>query len=105
MRGAISEEVTVALLLGTCKENNAMRPIETTATVSEDGVLTVDEPVAVPPGRHRVIVVVDNQDAPATKRSAHEWPEGYVEQTFGALADDPLMCEPQGDYEERESLN
>jgi len=87
------------------KENNAMRTIETTATMSEDGVLTVDEPVAVPPGRHRVIVVVNNQDVPATKSSVHEWPEGYFEQTFGALADDPLMREPQGDYEERESLD
>jgi len=82
-----------------------MPTIETTATVSEDGVLTVDEPVAVPLGCHRVIVVIDHQNAPATKRPVHEWPEGYVEQTFGALANDPLMREPQGDYEERESFD
>ncbi len=82
-----------------------MPTIETTATVSEDGVLTVDEPVAVPPGRHRAIMLIDHQDAPATKHSIREWPEGYVEQTFGSLADDPLLREPQGDYEERESFD
>lgn len=32
------------------------------------------------------------------------WPPGYFEQTYGALADDPLTREEQGTYEERETL-
>ena len=32
------------------------------------------------------------------------WPDGYFEQTFCALADDPLTRPEQGAYEDRELL-
>ncbi|GAB1541839.1 hypothetical protein NUACC21_45120 [Scytonema sp. NUACC21] len=36
-----------------------MRSIETIANVSPDGTLTVQLPYDVPPGNHRVVVVID----------------------------------------------
>src|SRR6266568_1742575 len=38
-----------------------MHAIETTATVASDGSLTIEGPVNVPPGRHRVVVVFGEQ--------------------------------------------
>ena len=32
------------------------------------------------------------------------WPDGYFEQTYGALADDPLTRPEQGAYEDRAPL-
>jgi hypothetical protein len=81
-----------------------MHAIETTATVAPDGSLTIDGPVNVPPGRHRVVVVFGEQVSATEYHSPSEWPPGYFEKTFGALADHPLTREPQGDYEQREAL-
>ena len=41
-----------------------MRAIETTAVVGPDGALTIAQPVDVPAGRHRVILVIDEQVVP-----------------------------------------
>ena len=38
-----------------------MRSIETTGTVTSEGVLTVEIPRDIPPGLHRVVVVIDEQ--------------------------------------------
>ena len=48
-----------------------MRTIETTATVAEDGTLSVRVPPDIQPGEHRVVVVID-EDALA---QAEEPPE------------------------------
>ena len=83
-----------------------MYAIETTATVAEDGTITIDQPVAAAPGRHRIVLVIDEQVATpeSEPQRGATWPPGYFEQTFGALADDLLTREPQGAYEEREAL-
>jgi hypothetical protein len=36
-----------------------MRTIETTATIREDGTLTVVVPTDIDPGTHRIVVVID----------------------------------------------
>jgi hypothetical protein len=81
-----------------------MHAIETTATVASDGSLSIEGPVNVPPGRHRVVVVFGEQVSAPEPHGPSEWPPGYFEKTFGALADSPLTRESQGDYEEREAL-
>lgn len=84
-----------------------MHTIETTATVGADGTVTIDSPIDAPPGRHRVILVLDEHDELEDALESHDgsgWPPGYFEQTFGASADEPLTRELQGDYEEREAL-
>jgi hypothetical protein len=37
-----------------------MRTIETTATIREDGTLTVAVPADIGPGDHRIVVVIDD---------------------------------------------
>jgi hypothetical protein len=59
-----------------------MRTLETVATVTPDGTLTVQVPPDVPPGEHRVVVVIEEQpqvgrrtlDLPVL--SVGHWPEG-----------------------------
>ena len=45
-----------------------MRTIETTAEVGPDGKLVVQLPPDIPPGPHRVVVVVEEQPAERPKR-------------------------------------
>jgi hypothetical protein len=53
-----------------------MRTIETTATVNEDGTLVVTVPPDVRPGRHRVVVVIEetNGRTAATDRPPFDFP-------------------------------
>lgn len=61
-----------------------MRSIATTATVAPDGTLTAQVPPDVPPGEHRIVVMVDEEAAPDTTRPPLDltpldfgpWPEG-----------------------------
>lgn len=55
-----------------------------------------------------VIVIVEEatlvelestQSVNATKQEDLGWPTGFSEQTFGCLRDEPLVREPQGEYE------
>ena len=60
-----------------------MRTIETTATITEDGKLIAQINADIPPGEHRVVVVIEEQ--PLTKQerpplnfpvmNVGEWPE------------------------------
>ena len=43
------------------------------------------------------------QMTPATKDLG--WPPGFFEETYGSFSDQPLVREPQGEYEVREELN
>jgi hypothetical protein len=45
-----------------------MRTIEATATVTPDRTLTVMVPPDIPPGKHRVVLVIDDQPAAQEKR-------------------------------------
>lgn len=45
-----------------------MRTIETTAVVTPEHTLTIQLPVDVPLGAHRVVLVIDNGDQAAPKR-------------------------------------
>lgn len=66
------------------------------ATISEDGSLHLEH---LPFSKgERVKVVVS-----ATRPLTREWPEGYFESTFGAIADDSFVRHPQGDFELRET--
>lgn len=60
-----------------------MRTIETTATVTNDGKMTVQVPPDIPEGEHRVVVVIEEQPVKKEKRppldfpviSVGSWPE------------------------------
>lgn len=61
-----------------------MKTIETTATVSAEGTLTVRVPSDIPPGEHRVVLVIEEQPSPVEHRPPLDfpvddwgpWPEG-----------------------------
>lgn len=40
----------------------------------------------------------------ALEQRSQTWPQGYFDETYGALADDPLARPEQGEFEERESI-
>ena len=74
--------------------------IETTGTIESDGSLTIEQKLDVPPGRHRVVLVID--ETPAEQASL-DWPS-FVKETYGSLADIPIARESEGDFERRESI-
>ncbi len=45
-----------------------MKAIETNATVTEEGLLVVSLPVDLPPGKHRVLVVIGDEPQNEGKR-------------------------------------
>ena len=60
-----------------------------------------------------VIVIVEKaasvesesmQPVNATKQEDLGWPPGFFERTFGCWRDEPLVREPQGEYETRDEL-
>jgi hypothetical protein len=81
-----------------------MRTIETTGTVTTDGLLMVNVPRDITPGRHSVMVVIDENTDTSEHLNDRGWPIGFFDQTEGALTDDPLVRGPQGDYEVRDML-
>jgi hypothetical protein len=72
-----------------------MRTIETTAVVTPEHTLTIQLPPDVPPGPHRVVVVIEDGKQPPARTPgwkdwpAHNlgpWPEGFTasrEQIYG----------------------
>lgn len=45
-----------------------MKSMQTTATVSVDGKLVVQLPLSIPPGEHRVLLVIEEGAGPAKAR-------------------------------------
>lgn len=41
-----------------------MTSVQTTATVSRDGKLVIQLPPSIPPGKHRVVLVIDHGQTP-----------------------------------------
>lgn len=74
--------------------------IETTGTIAPDGSLTIDRTLSVPPGKHRVVLFIDEA---SEDLEPLDWPS-FVKTTYGSLSDVPITREPEGNYEQREAL-
>jgi hypothetical protein len=74
-----------------------MQTIKLDAWVGRDGVLKLELPLEMSDTDLEVLVVVQRKE----KRG---WSPGYFERTAGSLVDDPLVRQPQGDYEQRDAL-
>ncbi len=73
--------------------------------VTPDGMLQVVIPTGLPEADVDVLVVVRPVTACTAGGSAPgSWPEGFFDKTFGCLAEDPLVREPQLQPEAREKL-
>jgi hypothetical protein len=55
-----------------------MRTIETTATITAEGTLTVQVPSDIPPGPHHVVVLIDDQPSLPETRQLHDFPIIHV---------------------------
>ena len=65
---------------------------------------TITVPSALRNRRVEIIMLPLDEIAPNGKSAtvdANGWPEGFFEETFGCWAGEPLVREPQGDYETR----
>ena len=51
-----------------------MRAIETTAVVGDDGTVTVRVPPDIPPGPHRIVLVIEEQTAADRQPLLADWP-------------------------------
>jgi hypothetical protein len=60
-----------------------MRSIEATATVTPDGTLTVRVPPEVPPGEHRVVVVIDEAAPQSTSQRLERPPLDFPVRDYG----------------------
>ena len=68
-----------------------MGPISIKSRVRADGLLHLDVPTGLRDTDVDVILVVKPVDGDEqTHQESPPWPEGFIEQTFGCLADDPL---------------
>lgn len=65
---------------------------------------TITVPADLRNRRVEMIMLPLDEVAPNGKPAAVDangWPEGFFEETFGCWAGEPLVREPQGDYETR----
>ncbi len=62
-----------------------MKAIETTATVTTEGKITVQLPPDIPPGEHKIVLVIDEQAAADWKRlplKFSAYPVGLTDESF-----------------------
>ena len=55
-----------------------MRTIETVATIAEDGTLSAKAPPDIPPGTHKVVIVIDEVVVDHEPRLPLDLPEFHV---------------------------
>jgi len=73
--------------------------------LKSDGTLQVAIPTGLPEADVDVLVVVRPLDAGSGKvAQKSSWPEEFIDKTYGCLAADPLVREPQLPQETREKL-
>ena len=75
-----------------------MKAFETTARVGPDGNVVV--PIGIADAGEEVLVTV----TPAPKKMTQEEWRAFVSRTAGSITDPTFQRPPQGDFEERESL-
>lgn len=83
-----------------------MESIKLRSHVGSDGILKIEVPVGVKDADLDVVlnVVPVENEVPTKTPEELGWPEGFFEKTAGAWAGEPLMREPQGEYETRKPL-
>jgi len=77
--------------------------IKLTAQTDSDGNLQLDIPVGVSNAKVVIVIARPCEEADAYFEGIENgWPPGFLEQTYGSLADDPIERPSQGGYEVRE---
>ena len=79
-----------------------METITLHSRVGADGLLKLQVPLKATNTDLEVVLIVQPV-VPAEQDLG--WPPGFFEQTYGSFQDQPLVREPQGEYETREELD
>ena len=79
-----------------------METITLHSRVGADGLLKLQVPVNLTNTELDVVLIVQPVAAVEQDRA---WPPGFFEQTYGSFHDQPLVREPQGEYEVRYELD
>jgi hypothetical protein len=78
-----------------------METITLHSHVGADGLLKLQVPVKMTNTDLEVVLIMQPVTAAGENLG---WPPGFFEQTYGSFRDQPVMREPQGEYEVREDL-
>ena len=82
-----------------------MTSISVKTRVRPDGTLQVAVSTGLPESEVDVLLVIRPADlGSANAGAAHSWPASFFDNTFGSLADDPLVRPPEPSYEAHEKL-
>jgi hypothetical protein len=69
------------------------------------GTISIDVPAALLHRKVEIIVIpLDEVSSGADREGQKGWPPGFLENTAGSLADDPIRRAPQGDFDLRGDL-
>ncbi len=83
-----------------------MQSITLRSHVGADGILHLQVPVGMTDVDLEVMVIVQPTVKMDSAKTPEElgWSTGFFEKTFGAWQGEPLVREPQGEYEQRDEL-
>jgi hypothetical protein len=83
-----------------------MKSIKLTTKVGADGILHLDIPVEIKNNYVEIMVIYQPLKPPAQLNTPEElgYPPNFFEETYGSCADDPIVIDSEGEFEEREKI-
>lgn len=83
-----------------------MHSIKLKKHVGADGVLHLDIPVGVTDKEVEIMVIYQPIEAEIKQQTPEDlgYPPDFFEQTYGICADDPIVIDSEGEFEEREEI-
>ncbi|MBY0514594.1 MAG: hypothetical protein K2P78_11860 [Gemmataceae bacterium] len=84
-----------------------MRVVRVLAKTDPDGRIRLSFPGGEPGSLYDLALILVPHQEPSDLPTPEElgWPDGYFEKTAGVIDDDTFVRHPQGEYEQRESLD
>jgi hypothetical protein len=83
-----------------------MQSLTLHSRTGKDGILKLEMPIGVPDTDFEVVLVVQpikGKKQPKLK-TTNGWPSNFFTEVIGGWQGEPLVREPQGDYETRDEL-
>ncbi|GJD22802.1 unknown protein [Rivularia sp. IAM M-261] len=83
-----------------------MKSIKLNKKVGTDGILHLDIPVEIIDDYVEIMVIYQPLQPPTQPNALDDlgYPPGFFEQTYGSCADDPIVIDSEGEFEERETI-
>jgi hypothetical protein len=83
-----------------------MDSVKLRSHVGTDGILHLEIPIGMTDKEVEVMVIYQASESPTQQKTSENlgYPPGFFEQTYGICADDPIVIDSEGDFEEREEI-